>query len=192
MYSQDGVRLLEGLDPLRRVDLTADLMSGSTVLVPAGTSVTARPRTVNEYDAGRPTDGTATIKGVVTKTLTSAQVREHPTAQGETLAVQSVYDWVKGMKTQSIKDPAGLALTTTTEYDSDGRMTRQIQPGGTASSASTRVTTYWAATGTGTCKGRPEWAGLLCSTGPGGAITGEAATRTRFRSPPPNTTGGAA
>ncbi|WP_327169984.1 DNRLRE domain-containing protein [Streptomyces subrutilus] len=172
VYSQDGVRLLEGLDPLRRVDLTADLMSGSTVLVPAGTSVTARPRTVNEYDAGRPTDGTATIKGVVTKTLTSAQVREHPTAQGETLAVQSVYDWVKGMKTQSIKDPAGLALTTTTEYDSDGRMTRQIQPGGTASSASTRVTTYWAATGTGTCKGRPEWAGLLCSTGPGGTITG--------------------
>ncbi|MFD4868071.1 DNRLRE domain-containing protein [Streptomyces sp. NPDC058412] len=172
VYSQDGVRLVEALDPLRRVDLTAALMSGSTVLVPAGTSVTARPRTVHEYDAGRPTDGTATIKGVVTKTLSSAQVREHPTAQGETLAVQSVYDWVKGVKTQSIKDPGGLALTTTTEYDSEGRMVRQIQPGGTASSASTRVTTYWAATGTGACKGRPEWAGLLCSTGPGGTITG--------------------
>ncbi|MFF3862598.1 DNRLRE domain-containing protein [Streptomyces sp. NPDC002209] len=172
VYSQDGVRLLEALDPLRRVDLTEDLKSGAVVLVPAGTSVTARPRTVNEYDTGRPTDGTATIKGVVTKTLSSAQVREHPTAQGETLVIQSVYDWVKGVKTQSVKDPDGLALATTTEYDSDGRMVRQIQPGGTASSASTRVTAYWSATGTGACKGRPEWAGLLCSTGPGGTITG--------------------
>ena len=28
------------------------------------------------------------------------------------------------------------------------------------------------ATGTGPCQGRPEWADLVCSTGPAGAITG--------------------
>ncbi|MFF3343277.1 DNRLRE domain-containing protein [Streptomyces flavidovirens] len=172
VYSQDGARLLESFAPLRKVELTVDLKSGTTVLVPAGTSVTARPWTVNEYDAGRPTDGSATIKGVVTKTVVGAQVREHPTVHGETMTVESVYDWAKGVKTQSIKDPGGLALTTTTEYDADGRVTRQIQPRGTTTSASTRVTTYWSATGSGECQGRPEWAGLVCSTGPGGTIVG--------------------
>ncbi|MFC8095414.1 DNRLRE domain-containing protein [Streptomyces sp. NPDC057301] len=172
VYSDDGSRLLETLDPLRKIDLAADLKNGSTVLVPARTSVTARPWTVNEYDGGRPTDGSATIKGSVTKTVSGAQVREHPTVQGETMTVETVYDWAKGVPTRSIKDPGGLALTTATEYDADARIIRQIQPGGTATSASTRVTTYWSGTGTGACKGRPEWAGLLCSTGPGGPITG--------------------
>ncbi len=172
VYSPDGTRLVEEFSPLRRIDLSEDLKSGSTVLVSAGTSVTARPWQTYEYDAGRPTDGSAIVKDVVTKTVAGAQVREHPTVQGEALAVQSVYDWTRGVKTQSIKDPGGLALATTTEFDGDGRIIRQIPPGATSTSASARVTTYWAATGTGACKGRPEWAGLVCSTGPGGVITG--------------------
>ncbi|GAA2231175.1 hypothetical protein GCM10010360_63710 [Streptomyces nogalater] len=32
--------------------------------------------------------------------------------------------------------------------------------------------TYWSATGTGACAGRPEWADLVCSVSAGGAITG--------------------
>ncbi|THA28868.1 DNRLRE domain-containing protein [Streptomyces sp. A1547] len=172
VYDGQGVRELEEFGPLRRIDLTADLKDGATLLVPKGTSVTARTWTVNEFDAGRPTDGTAKVKDQITKTTTGAQVREHPTVLGEGRANQTVYDWAKGVPTQAIKDPGGLAITTSTEYDNQGRITKQLLPGATGTDAGTRVTTYWSATGTGTCQGRPEWADLVCSTGPAGAVTG--------------------
>ncbi|WP_327372338.1 DNRLRE domain-containing protein [Streptomyces sp. NBC_01217] len=172
LYNETGTREMEELGPLHRIDLTADLKSGTTTLVSAGSSVTARSWTVNEYDAGRPTDGTATVKDQVTKTTTGAQVREHPSVHGETRALQSVYDWAKGLPTQTIKDPGGLAITETTQYDAQGRVTKQQLPGATGTDAGTRVTSYWSATGTGACNGRPEWADQLCSTGPAGAITG--------------------
>lgn len=172
VYNEDGTRELEKFGPLRRVDLTADLKSGTTVLVPAGTSVTARAWTVNEYDQGRPTDGTAKVKDVVTKATVGAQVREHPAVQGEARATQSVYDWAKGLAVQTVKDPGGLAITTSTEYDAQGRITQERLAGATGTDAATTVTSYWSATGTGACQGRPEWADLVCSTGPAGAITG--------------------
>ncbi|MFJ2872843.1 RHS repeat-associated core domain-containing protein [Streptomyces sp. NPDC087298] len=172
LYNEAGTRKMEELGPLHRIDLTADLKSGSTTLVSAGTPVTARSWTVNEYDTGRPTDGTATVKDQVTKTVTGAQVREHPSVQGDSRAVQTAYDWAKGLPTQTVKDPGGLAITETTQYDAQGRVTQQRLPGATGTDAGTRVTTYWSATGTGACNGRPEWADQVCSTGPAGAITG--------------------
>ncbi|MDI9889400.1 RHS repeat-associated core domain-containing protein, partial [Streptomyces sp. HNM0645] len=172
VYNDTGTRELEEFGPLRRIDLTADLKSGSTTLVPAGTSVTARTWTVNEYDAGRPTDGTAKVKDQISKITTGAEVREHPGVQGETRVSQTVYDWVKGLPTQTIQDPGGLAITTTTEYDAQGRIVKQLLPGATGADAATRVTTYWSASGTGNCAGRAEWADLVCSISPGGAITG--------------------
>ncbi|MFF9322858.1 RHS repeat-associated core domain-containing protein [Streptomyces sp. NPDC014735] len=172
VYNETGTRELEEYGPLRRVDLAADLKSGTTTLVSAGTSLTARSWKVNEYDAGRPTDGTAKVKDQVTKVTTGAQVREHPTVHGDTSVVQTVYDWAKGLPTQTIKDPGGLKITETTEYDAQGRITKQLLPGATGTDAATRVTTYWSATGTGTCQGRPEWADQVCTTGPAGAITG--------------------
>ncbi len=78
VYNSTGTRELEEFGPLRRIDLTADLKSGTTTLVTAGTSVTARTWTVNEYDAGRPTDGTAKVKDQITKVAAGAEVREHP------------------------------------------------------------------------------------------------------------------
>ncbi|KOY53982.1 DNRLRE domain-containing protein [Streptomyces sp. XY332] len=172
VHDETGTRELEELGPLRRIELTSDLKSGATVLVPADSAVTARTWTVKEYDAGRPTDGTAKIKNQVTKVTTGAQVREHPTVLGEARVSQTVFDWAKGLPVQRIKDVGGLALTETTEYDGQGRVTKQLPPGASGSDAATRVTTYWSATGTGPCQGRPEWADLLCSTGPAGAITG--------------------
>ncbi|MER6723702.1 RHS repeat-associated core domain-containing protein [Streptomyces halstedii] len=172
VYDETGTRETEEFGPLRRIDLTADLKSGTTTLVPSGTSVTARTWTVNEYDAGRPTDGTAKVKDQVTKVTTGAQVREHSSVQGETRVTQTVYDWVKGLPTKTIKDPGGLAITETTEYDTQGQVVKQLLPGATGTDAATRVTTYWSATGSGTCAGRPEWADLQCSTSAGGAITG--------------------
>jgi RHS repeat-associated protein len=172
VYNDTGTRELEEFGPLRRVDLTADLKSGTTTLVPAGTSVTARSWTVNEYDEGRPTDGTATVKDQVTKVTTGAQVREHSAVHGETRVTQTVYDWVKGLPAKSVQDPGGLALTTTTEYDGQGRVVKTMNTGSTGTDAGAVVTTYWSASGTGACAGRPEWADLVCSVGPGGAITG--------------------
>ncbi|MFE6228457.1 DNRLRE domain-containing protein [Streptomyces sp. NPDC057854] len=180
VYDGTGMRELEELGPLRRIELTADLKSGTTTLVSAGTSVTARSRKVNEYDAGRPTDGTAKVKDQITKVTTGAEVREHPGIHGETRITQTVYDWAKGMPTQTIKDPGGLSITETTEYDAQGRVIKQRLPGATGTDAGTRVTTYWSATGTGTCQGRPEWADLVCSTGPAGAITGGGSNPTQL------------
>ncbi|MEV7087785.1 DNRLRE domain-containing protein [Streptomyces sp. NPDC093085] len=172
VYSETGTRELEKSGPLRRIDLTADLKSGTTTLAAAGTSVTARSWVVNEYDAGRPTDGTAKIKDQVTRSTAGAEVREHPGIQGEARTSQIFFDWAKGLPVRTVQDPGGLAITTTTEYDADGRVTKQLLPGATGSDAATRVTVYWSATGTGTCQGRPEWADLVCSTGPAGAVTG--------------------
>lgn len=172
VYNETGTRDMDEFGPLHRIDLTADLKSGTTVLVPAGASVTARSWTVNEYDAGRPTDGTAKVKDQVTKVTTGAQVREHPTVQGEPRVLQTKYDWAKGQAVQTAKDPGGLAITENTEYDGQGRVVKQLLPGATGTDGGTRVTTYWSATGTGTCQGRPEWADQVCSTGPAGAITG--------------------
>ncbi|MFC6060362.1 RHS repeat-associated core domain-containing protein, partial [Streptomyces pratens] len=172
LYNDIGTRELEKFGPLRRVDLTADLKSGATSLVKAGTSVTARSWVVNEYDTGRPSDGTANVKDQVTKSTAGAQIREHPGVQAETRTSQVSFDWAKGLPTKTVHDPSGLAVTTTTEYDAQGRITKQLLPGATGTDAATRVTTYWSATGAGVCQGRPEWADLVCSTGPAAAVTG--------------------
>lgn len=158
VYDPRGLRLLEELGPLRRITLN-------------GESVVARSWSVNEYDAGRPTDGTAEVEDQITKVTSGAQVLG-TTTMADPRAAQTVYDWGKGLPVRSIKDPAGLAITEAVEYDSQGRITKQIEPNATGTDAGTRVTTYWSATGTGTCQGRPEWAGQVCSTGPAGAITG--------------------
>ncbi|MFJ2110842.1 DNRLRE domain-containing protein [Streptomyces sp. NPDC087850] len=180
VYNEDGTRELEEFGPLRRTDLTADLKSGATTLVTAGSPVTARSWTVNAYDSGRPTDGSATVKDQVTKVTTGAQVREHPGVQGETRVNQTEFDWAKGVATKTVQDPAGLAITASTEYDAQSRVTKEVPPGSTGSDAAARVTTYWSATGTGACAGRPEWADLVCSVGPAGTITGGGANPTEL------------
>ncbi|MET9347527.1 DNRLRE domain-containing protein [Streptomyces termitum] len=158
VHDAKGQRELEEFGPLRRVSLN-------------GESAVARSWTVNEYDAGRPTDGTAKVEHQVTKVTSGAQVLG-TTTMADPRVTQTVYDWAKGLPVKTIKDPAGLAITETTEYDAQGRVTKQLLPGATGTDAGTRVTTYWTATGTGTCQGRPEWADQVCSTGPAGAITG--------------------
>ncbi|GAA0432236.1 DNRLRE domain-containing protein [Streptomyces luteireticuli] len=172
VYNDKGTRELEEYGPLHRVDLTTDLKSSGTVLTKAGTSVTARSWTMKEYDADRPTDGTAKVKDQVTKLTVGAQVREHVEVQGDARVTQTVFDWAKGLPVKTIQDPGGLALTTTIEYDSQGRVTKQIPPGATGDDAATRVTSYWSATGTGPCSGHPEWADDICSTGPAATIIG--------------------
>ncbi|WP_245607573.1 DNRLRE domain-containing protein [Streptomyces prunicolor] len=172
VYSADGKRELEEAGPLHLVTLTHAL-AGDTDSpdLPAGVQVAAREHTVNSYDEGRPTDGSATVTDQVTTTKVGAAIDGYPT-DGDVRTTATVYDWVKGLPSSEITDPNGLKLTKTTSYDTQGRITKTTLPKSTGSDAGATVTSYWAATGTGTCNGRPEWADLVCSTGPAGAITG--------------------
>jgi RHS repeat-associated protein len=172
LFDAKGVRELEEFGPLHRVDLTEDLKDGTTVLIEAGTSVPARAWTVYEYDEGRPTDGTASVKDQVTLEISGVRVRDHDSVMGDKRVNETQYDWVKGLPTLTIRDSGGLNLVTTTHYDAQGRVTDQVPPGATGADAASTVTAYWSGTGTGDCQGRPEWADQVCWTGPAGAITG--------------------
>ncbi|WP_372499296.1 RHS repeat-associated core domain-containing protein [Streptomyces sudanensis] len=172
LFSDNGIRELETFGPLHRVELTEGLKDGTTVLVAGGSSVPGREWTVHEYDEGRPTDGTAVVKDQVTIAVTGVRVRGYDSAMGEKRVNETQYDWTKGLPTLSIEDSGGLNLTTSTGHDGQGRVTSQSLPGSTGNDAATRITTYWSATGTGWCQGRPEWADAVCWTGPAGDITG--------------------
>ncbi|ELP62745.1 DNRLRE domain-containing protein [Streptomyces turgidiscabies] len=180
VYSSDGLRETDEYGPLHQVTLTSTLAAGSggTDLAP-GSQVPAREHTVNTYDEGRPTDGTATVANQVTTAKVGAYVAGYP-ADADVRTTASGYDWVKGLPTSTVTDPSGLALTKNTSYDSQGRVIKSTLPKSSGSDAGATVTTYYSATGTGACNGRPEWADLLCSTGPGGAITGGGSNPTQL------------
>ncbi|WP_052441831.1 RHS repeat domain-containing protein [Streptacidiphilus anmyonensis] len=167
-----GQRMLEEYGPLHQVNLAGTLKAatGGTDL-PAGSVVSAREHTVNTYDEGRPTDGTANAANNITTTVVGAFVAGYP-GDGDVRTRATGYDWAKGLVTKTVTDPAGLAITRTTGYDSQGRVISSTMPKSNGSDAGTTVTTYWSATGTGACQGRPEWADLVCSVGPASSITG--------------------
>ncbi|MGW7463823.1 DNRLRE domain-containing protein [Streptomyces xantholiticus] len=170
VYNADGHRLLEEFRPLHVATLTQDVAAfGDAQALPAGTEVPAREHTVNVYDEGRPVD--APVHDKVTTVKTGAYLDGYP-ADADVRTTKTEYDWAKGLPTKTIQDPAGLAITHATEYDAQGRVIKTSLPKSTGTDAGARVTTYWSATGTGSCAGRPEWADLVCSTGPAGAITG--------------------
>ncbi|MBT2470777.1 RHS repeat-associated core domain-containing protein [Streptomyces sp. ISL-66] len=172
VYNDSGTRGMEALAPLRRVTLTRQLSSGSTVLAAAGDSIVARNWTRNTYDTGRPTDGTATVEDQITRVEVGAQPLTLPSVMAEPRVTEHTYDWVKGLKTKTVQDPGGVALVETTEYDGQGRAVSETLPGGGGQAATTQTTTYWSATGTGECNGRPEWADKPCVTRPAGQIIG--------------------
>jgi RHS repeat-associated protein len=170
-----GQRELEKLGPLHMVTLTSTLhaVTGGTDL-PAGSQLAAREHTVTAYDQGRPTDGTATVANQPTTVSVGAQAL-NPGAyvgDGDVRTSTTGYDWVKGLATRTVTDPAGLNLVKTTSYDAQGRVIRTTLPMSSGTDAGATLTTYWSATGTGACNGRPEWADLVCSVGPAATVTG--------------------
>ncbi|WP_078093806.1 RHS repeat-associated core domain-containing protein [Streptomyces sp. fd1-xmd] len=182
-WSGDGQRELEVFGPLRRLDLVEDFMSGTTLLIKAGTSVTGRPWAVKEYDTGRPTDGTAVASDLLTIVTSGLRVRGFNSLQTNRRVSQTQYDWTKGLPKLNILDGSGAALSYGTGYDAQGRIVSQDLPGANGAGAGSRVTVYWKGDGTGWCKGRPEWADQVCWTGPAGDITGGGSNPTKL----PNT-----
>ncbi|MFB9303347.1 RHS repeat-associated core domain-containing protein [Kibdelosporangium philippinense] len=161
-------RKLEQLDPLRIVRLENAL----TTVLPAEATIAARPRTVNQYDVGRPNNGSAVVQDQVTRTTVGAQPLAYPDLTADARVNETLYDWGKGLVVRSTQDVGGLNITRATEYDEQGRVTKSTQPKSNGTDAGTTVTKYWSATGTGACAGKPEWADQICTTGPAGAITG--------------------
>ncbi|MFE7490294.1 DNRLRE domain-containing protein [Kitasatospora sp. NPDC057541] len=171
-YSADGNRELEVLGPLHYATLERKLTAGTTVVAEAGTQLPLRQRTVKEYDGGRPTDGSATVRDQVTKETVGGQPRIDTALLADARATATGYDWAKGRPTTSVQDPDGARLTTTTGYDTQGRVTSTGLPASTGTDAGTTTTSYYTADGSGPCAARPEWADQVCSVGPAGDITG--------------------
>lgn len=169
-YSDDGQREMDKLEPthlgVRQGPLGG---SGDEALIPAGTPVPLRKHTASTYDEGRPAD--AKTENLLTTAKTGAAVDGYAT-DADVRVAKTAYDWNLGLPISEIKDADGLKLTTRTEYDAQGRVTKQTLPKSNGGDAGATITRYWTATGSGACAGRPEWAGKVCSTGPAGAITG--------------------
>jgi hypothetical protein len=172
VYDTDGIEELQELGPTRTVTLATNLTDNGTVIIPAGTATIARSWTVSEYDTGRPTDGSATIEHQVTKETAGAQLRQFPGQMADARITVIGYDWPQGLADTYTQDPAGLAVTRRVKFDDDGRIVKAWQPKSTDNDAGTTITSYYTGDGTGPCGGRPEWAGMICSTGPGGDISG--------------------
>ncbi|MEU1183824.1 DNRLRE domain-containing protein [Streptomyces sp. NPDC005820] len=165
----DGSTLVSDThEPLHTVTLQHALSGGTSGAdLAAGTEVLARAHTAYTYDEGRPSD--AAVSNLLTSTTTGAAITGYP-SDGDPAKDTSTYDWSTGLQLTSVTDPSGLTLTTTYTYDSDGNLLSTTGPNKNSTTES--VTTYWSATGSGTCQGHPEWAGLTCRVAPGATITG--------------------
>ncbi|MGW0826015.1 DNRLRE domain-containing protein [Streptomyces sp. NPDC002845] len=171
VYSADGTRVTDEYGPLALVTLASGLAGTSTeATLPAGTVVPARQHTSYAYDEDRPS--TAAVSDQVTSTTVGAAVEGYP-ADADTRTTATGYDWATGLETSFTEDPGGLGITTRTAYDEAGRVVRERRAASDGSDAGTMTTTYYTASGTGTCAGRPEWEGLVCRTAPAGTVSGD-------------------
>ncbi|MFF4888124.1 DNRLRE domain-containing protein [Streptomyces nigra] len=172
VFSDETELEAESFGPLHLVTLTSSLQAGTGGTdLPPGSEIPAREHTLITYDEGRPTDGSASVANQPTTITTGAHVDGYP-KDADIRVSKTSKDWVKGLTTTQTDDPGGLNITKTTSYDSQGRVIKTTLPKSSGSDAGAMVTKYYAATGTGACNGRPEWADLVCSMGPAGAITG--------------------
>ncbi|MFF0506301.1 DNRLRE domain-containing protein [Streptomyces fimicarius] len=159
VYSDDGLRVLETSEPVHLAALAAAPDS----------PVALRKHTVNTYDEGRPTD--AKTKNLITTSRTGAAVTGD-SQDRDVRVTKTAYNWTLGLATAETKDATGAKLTTRTEYDSQGRVTKTMLPKSNGNDAAATRTSYWTGGGSGSCAGRPEWADQTCLTGPAADITG--------------------
>ncbi|WP_394425646.1 hypothetical protein [Streptomyces sp. SGAir0957] len=139
-----GCRVLEveTLGPLHRVVLDAELKDGTTTVLAVGDQAIVRHRVVSEYDAARPTDGTASVSDKVTKRTEGGQPRNWPTLMADARVTQTVCDWVVGGATSTLQDPGGLAITEKATYDAAGRQISRGLPASSGSDAGTLITDF--------------------------------------------------
>lgn len=87
--------------------------------------------------------------------------------------------WNLGLSTSSTTQMGATAdsavdITTSTKYDDEGKVVATLQPKSNGTDAGTTKTSYYTADGSSpvtACQNKPEWAGLVCETGPAAAPT---------------------
>ncbi|WP_249467068.1 DNRLRE domain-containing protein [Streptomyces fradiae] len=170
VYTEDGQRITDTYDPLHRVTLAGPLAaSGGSPALAAGTAVPARRHTAYRYDEGRPAD--AAVSGMSTSTATGAAVEGYA-QDADVQRTTTAYNWATGEELVTENAQGAQLSATRSTYRADGRLATTSLPKSDGADAGTLTYTYWTATGTGACAGRPEWAGLLCRTAPAGPVTG--------------------
>ena len=163
-------RVTDTYGPVRTVTFT----DGSTGL--------ARPHTHTDYDEGTPPNGGINPKTnlVWSRPTTITTGASDPTAAPGTADSEVLTTTTNGYTKIDPADgdpwtfgtPSTVTtdgITRTTRLDAQGRTIAVSQPLSNGADAGTTLTTYYTATGTGDCAGKPEWAGLLCATTPAAA-----------------------
>ncbi|MFC8503145.1 DUF6531 domain-containing protein [Pedococcus sp. NPDC057267] len=176
-YTPDELSVTDVTAPQRLITLTD------------GRQLTLRPRTHTDYDAGAPNGDINPATGGpyrLPTTTTITAVDSTGTVQETTSTTTNSYDklsstdttegdgWALGTPVKITTGTGAQAITRTTRYDTQGRVTQTRQPASTGTDAGTTRTAYYTA-GTNTedsaCGGTPEWAGLTCRTYPAAAPT---------------------
>jgi RHS repeat-associated protein len=170
-------------DPLDASKVTGTLGPIHPVKLANGSVVDARTHRTTSYDEGNPADGT-TVTGLDTTNTSSAQTLDgldHDTVTTHlgygAVTSGDTTGWTLGRPTtntvQMGSAPSSADLVTTTRYNSAGQIIESRLPGGAAgSTAQSTVTTYYTATGIGTCVD-PAAAGMVCTTKPAAQPTGQ-------------------
>ncbi|MER6366482.1 ricin-type beta-trefoil lectin domain protein [Kitasatospora sp. NPDC001527] len=176
--ASQGERYHAGLDT---VTLTKTTVNPT---LPAGTSVVARDHNTNTYDENKP-DGQA--YHLVTTQTDGARIDGYAddvelrvTKQGYDTPIGGASGWTLKTPTSVTTDALGAKLTAVVKFDAKGRALESRKPGSTGTDAGTVKAVYYTAGANpddAACGNRPEWAGLPCVSGPGGAITGADAAR---------------
>ncbi|MFF8775569.1 ricin-type beta-trefoil lectin domain protein, partial [Kitasatospora sp. NPDC015120] len=176
--ASQGERFHAGLDTV--------ILTKATVnpTLPAGASVVARDHNTNTYDENKP-DGQA--YHLVTTVTDGARIDGYAddvelrvTKTGFDAPIGGASGWALKTATSVTTDALGAKLTATVKYDAHARAVESRKPGSNGADAGTVKSVYYSAGANpddATCGNRPEWAGLPCVTGPGGAITGADASR---------------
>ncbi|MCT9076987.1 DNRLRE domain-containing protein [Streptomyces fulvoviolaceus] len=177
-YDTDSGAQLTETGPLHlvtlQVALTADASAASLA---AGDVRAARKRVTYAYDENRP-EGSA-AEGLVTTKTQGALIDGYGTL-ADSNVVSYTYDWDTGDLLKETTDPSGLALATAYTYSSDGEVASTTRPGSDTAGTTVTATERWTGGSSGTCSGRPVWAGLTCTETTAPASDSSSATVTSY------------
>lgn len=158
-YSGDGLRLLDEVAPLHKVELQSE------------EQVDARRHTRTDYDQGAPATGGPYNLPTTTRTWADVPGRSGQIDARETRTGYADGGWELRQATSQTVDPGGLNLTTKTFYDANtGLEVERRMPakpdGGDAHATKTAYYTTAANATHPECGDKPAWANLPCKTLP--------------------------
>ncbi|MFD0883088.1 DNRLRE domain-containing protein [Streptosporangium algeriense] len=168
----------------------SDLLSAEgpahSVVLADGTTVSARQRTTNTYDEGKPSNSvnyhlvtTSKVEPVVLDgAVTPSPADVHITKAGyDPIKAGDVSGWGMRLPTSSTTVMAGQAdIVKKTRYDTTGREIERHMPSSNGNDTGTTVSTYYTAGAHpifAECGNKPHWAGLTCRTAPASQPTGK-------------------